>query len=292
MKKKDYSNISYIVPAFNAVPFLKRSVNSILINIEPNDDVVIVDDGSTDKTLEVANRLASKHPQIKVYSHPYNLGGGFARNTAVQRANNELIFCLDADNVLVEGSIKKLKECLISSGNDVASFQKIEFFKKTIKKTTHNWTFEKAEYTLEDVLSTPYVPGASGNYLFTKRSWQNVGGYPMDVKNLDAWGFGFRLAAHGYSTSVLPNSYYYHAYGHESYWIRGNKELSSSLRALQVIIPYLELLSPRDINYIFTKKRNNWFENIGSRKIGLKPNNSSKLQPFRKILNEKLYRKI
>lgn len=62
---------------------------------------------------------------------------------------------------------------------------------------------------------------------------------------------------------VMPDSYYYHRYGHESYWARDSKKGKISLTALQIIIPYSDLLSEQDVNFIMSKNgRTTWFENL------------------------------
>ena len=144
-------------------------------------------------------------------------------------SKNELIFCLDSDNILELNSIRPLKEYLLSNNLDCVAFQEIKYFIRHPEVLSHYWMFNVISYKLEDFLSDPYVPGASGNYLYTKQSWINAGGYPEFAKALDTWGFGFRQVATGTKISVFPNSYYYHRYGYYSYWVRFVKEKYASL---------------------------------------------------------------
>lgn len=265
-------HISFIVPAYNCALTIAESLDSIINgNIESGDEIVIVDDGSTDDTKDIVDRYACQFDFIKVVSHSRNKGGAAARNTAVESARNELIFCLDSDNVLVEGSIDKLKRHLIDRSADIASFQELRYFKDIITCVTHRWVFKHGQIAFEDCLAGFVVPIASGNYLFTKESWLRAGGYPEFSGALDAWGFGFRQMATGSKMVTLPDSFYFHRHGHESYWVRNSRNENTSLTATQIIIPHIDQIADRDIKYILgAEGRNVWFELLDKRPLRFK----------------------
>jgi len=251
--------ISFFIPVYNYEKYIKESVASIMDgNFEDGDELIIVNDGSTDNTAQTLEELKVKYPEIKIVTHNENKGGAVARNTAIKNAKHETLFCLDADNVLVSGSIKKLKQFMVDSGADVASFQELHYFNK--EGFTGKRRF-KEEITLKDYLCTTEVPGVSGNYMFTKSSWSKAGGYP-EGNWLDTWGFGFRQAMAGFKIMVMPNSFYYHRHGHNSYWKREYKKGKVSLEALKILIPFLDLIDRRDVNYIMGKGRYVWFEKL------------------------------
>jgi glycosyltransferase involved in cell wall biosynthesis len=240
-------------------------------NLESGDEIVICNDGSTDDTGTMLEGLQQKFPILKVVKHLRNKGGGAARNTAIENTNNPFLFCLDSDNLLAPGSIKKLKEFMISSGTDVAAFQELHYFMKNIDNITHKWIFNPGMTTLADCLSGSITPIASGNYMFTKDSWCRAGGYPEFAGALDAWGFGFRQLATGSSIAIMPDLHYYHRYGHESYWIRDLKKGKVSLTATQILIPFLDLIDEKDVNFLMGEKgRYTWFKNLKKRHIRLK----------------------
>jgi glycosyltransferase involved in cell wall biosynthesis len=290
-------NISFIIPAYNCANTIQEATASILkTNFTKGDEVVIVDDASTDQTYKIAKQITEKHSNIKVQQHLFNQGGGAARNTAVDHAQNTLIFCLDADNILAPGSIKKLKDHFLTSGADIASFEKLLYFKDSIKKITHTWKFPQKTTTIAGSLSHIKIPGASGNYLFTKSSWQETLGYPEFAGALDTWGFYIRQLVNGAKVVILPSSYYYHRFGHNSYWVREFKRKNTSLTALQIIIPFIDLIDEKSIDYMFSKKgRLCWFDNREKKPIKLrevKPKRQSKsnnlIQNFRKVFANKI----
>jgi len=267
--QKKKINISFFIPAFNCSSTITESVNSITNNnISDGDKIIIVNDGSTDNTEKVINDLAVKHPYIKIINHKRNRGGAAARNTAIENSQHNLLFCLDSDNVLAPNSISPLKKFLIENGADCAAFQKIYFFKDDINTIHKKISFISGLITIEYCLGKSLTPPSSGNYLFTKESWKKAGGYPEFANALDTWGFGIQQLFSGAKMHTLPDTFYFHRRGHESYFIREDKKRKTSLTALQILIPYLLLLSKRSENYIMSRRgRYTWFENLDKKPL-------------------------
>jgi len=216
-------NVSFFIPAYNCATTIEESVDSIMDgNFREGDELIICNDGSTDNTVEVLEQLKQKYPVIQIVHHRRNKGGGAARNTAIEHTNNPLLFCLDSDNVLAPESVPRLKDFLVASGADAAAFQELHYFNRDINNISHKWKFKEGIITLADCLAGPVVPGASGNYMFIRDSWLQAKGYP-EFTFLDTWGFGFRQLATGAKMVVMPESFYFHRYGHYSYWVREAK---------------------------------------------------------------------
>jgi len=253
------------MPAYNCETTVEESILSIFnTNFESTiDELIVVNDCSTDGTLTILNKLKEKYPQLTILTNPRNKGGASTRNIAIENTRNELLFCLDSDNVLAEGSIKKMKQTLQEKKADIVVFQEIHFFQTTTDKITHTWRFDNVRWDIAYMLSHSHNPPASGNYMFTKSSWLKANGYPEFAKALDTWGFGVRQLFSGAEMVVCEDSFYYHRHGHESYWKRENNKGKTSLTALQVLIPYFDFIKDSSINYIMSKSnRYNWFENI------------------------------
>ena len=86
-------SISVIIPVFNGEEFLERAIQSVLDQDLQPDELIVVDDGSTDQTASIARR----YPKIK-YIYQANQGPPAARNHGLEKAKGELIAFLDADD--------------------------------------------------------------------------------------------------------------------------------------------------------------------------------------------------
>ncbi|HWD90007.1 MAG TPA: glycosyltransferase family 2 protein [Mucilaginibacter sp.] len=268
-------DISFFIPAYNCASTIEESVDSIMTsNFGPGDELIITNDCSTDTTGDILAAIQKKYPGIKIITHSRNKGGGAARNTCIENSRNEFFFCLDSDNALEKNSIAPLKQYLLDNQADVAVFQHLYYFSSGIDKIDNIWSLPSGIFTSQDCLSRIFSPGASGNYLFTKESWQAAGGYPEYAGALDTWGFGLRQLMTGSKMIVLADSYYYHRLLKDSYYLRDAwaRRKSVSLRALQLIIPFFDEIEDESIDYIFSKRgRYSWFENLEKHPIKVSP---------------------
>lgn len=266
--------ITFFMPAYNCARTVVESVESIIAtNKREMDELVIVDDGSTDGTRTVLEDLSKRTPGLRLIFHPRNRGGSAARNTACEAASNQLLFCLDSDNLLAPSSIKPLLDAMINSGCDAAAFEQVRYFNEMEAPGSKlTWKFKRGVNRFDDYLSVQFAPGASGNYLFSRESWIRAGTYPESAGALDTWGFGLRQVATGSTIYVLPDSYYNHRYGHDSYSVRWAAGKNYSLIALSLLIPFLDQIDTGDIDYLFSKRgRLMWLTRLEQRPIRVIP---------------------
>jgi glycosyltransferase involved in cell wall biosynthesis len=98
MAKSDPPLISVCMPVYNAERYVAQAIESILNQTLGDFEFLILDDGSTDGSLEVLRRYAGRDPRIRLTSRP-NKGLGATRNELVDQARGEFLACMDADDV-------------------------------------------------------------------------------------------------------------------------------------------------------------------------------------------------
>ena len=98
--------VSVIVPLYNAAPFIGEALDSIVSSTYRPLEIVVVDDGSTDNSLAVAQAYAKQHQEVKVF-HQENAGVSAARNKAIREAKGEWILPVDGDDKISPTYIEK-----------------------------------------------------------------------------------------------------------------------------------------------------------------------------------------
>lgn len=98
------SKISIIVPVYNSEKYIQRCIDSVTNQNPTNCQVILIDDGSTDCSLEIMKKASEEHRYIEVI-HQENQGVSMARNTGLKKADGEWIYFLDSDDELVPGAI-------------------------------------------------------------------------------------------------------------------------------------------------------------------------------------------
>lgn len=113
---------SIILPAYNAELFLARTLTSIFSQDFSDYELLLVNDGSTDNTLDICREFAAVYPQVKVIDKK-NEGVAVARNAALQAAQGKYILFVDADDIFYPQTFKKIYERLLESDVDYLRYE-------------------------------------------------------------------------------------------------------------------------------------------------------------------------
>ena len=111
--------ISVVVPVYNVEQYLEKCVNSIINQTYKNLEIILVDDGATDKSGKLCDELAKLDNRIMAY-HKKNGGLSDARNYGVERATGDYIGFVDGDDYIDAEMYEKLYEAIKKENVDVA----------------------------------------------------------------------------------------------------------------------------------------------------------------------------
>lgn len=118
--------LSIVVPAYNAELFLEECVSSFGLDENPDVEAIVVDDGSTDDTPGICDRLASRSANVKVI-HRDNGGLPSARNAGCLRAEGNWIWFVDSDDVIAPYALDVLRKCTLATECDAVQIQFLRF---------------------------------------------------------------------------------------------------------------------------------------------------------------------
>ena len=107
--------VSIIVPVYNRENVLEECINSVFAQTYQDFEVILIDDGSVDNTLNICNNLIEKDKRVKLITGEHG-GVSNARNKGIDAAKGEYIFFLDSDDVIHPLLLEKLTSALESTG--------------------------------------------------------------------------------------------------------------------------------------------------------------------------------
>jgi len=189
--------ISVIVPCFNAEPYLRDTLRSAQLQEYTSLEIIVVDDGSTDRSAEIVER---EFPGIRLVRTPQR-GPGAARNLGTKLSRGQFVQYLDADDLLCPGKLRRQVEALEGSGADVAygDWQRLE---PRVTGGCAPGAIVKRRLTRPeiDLFTDFWCPPAA--YLFRRDTVERIGGWNERLKIIQDARFALDCALHG-ATFVL-----------------------------------------------------------------------------------------
>lgn len=195
--------VSVIIPCYNYAVFLTEAVESVIAQTYPLFEIIIVNDGSTDHTVEICNTLLEKHPHIPItVMHQPNSGDpAVARNMGITHAKGQYVLCLDADD--------KLNPDFLAACIETFTYNpRISIVYPCLQEFGGQQSFwGETPYDFQLLLHWNYIPTAS---MFYKHVWQNVGGIKTDVIICEDWDFWISSGELGYFGKQTNQAILYH----------------------------------------------------------------------------------
>ena len=193
-----------IIPVHNRAQMLEECVASVLEQSHPSVEIIIVDDGSTDETTDVAHRLAKQSPSIHLVRRQNRSGPGAARETGRLRATGELIKYLDSDDILLPDCLRLQVDALQRDAEAGAAYGWTRFRRSdlTVDPNPLKGTGTVHRYMFPEMLrwrwwSTP-------NPLWRRVVIDRAGPWANLVREED-WEYDARIASFGTKLAYVPD---------------------------------------------------------------------------------------
>jgi glycosyltransferase involved in cell wall biosynthesis len=121
--------VSIIIPVYNRASLLAETLDSIVDQSYKNFECILVDDGSTDNSIEIANIYTSKDKRFKVFSRPSNIkkGANACRNIGFLKSSGTFIHWFDSDDIMQPQMLEHKINSLLSNNADVVVCRKAQF---------------------------------------------------------------------------------------------------------------------------------------------------------------------
>jgi glycosyltransferase involved in cell wall biosynthesis len=186
--------ISVVIPAYNEERFLKKTLLSLQKQTYPNFEVIVVDNGSTDKTADIA-----KAHGARVISEPQK-GVARARQTGFLASSGELIAMTDADTIVPPDWLKRItehfsKDKKIIGLTGVYYFYSGSIFSRLTVKILWSWFGQIVWQIIALAGQRPFLTGS--NCAVRKEVFLACGGFNTKLAALEDWDLGIRLRQFG-----------------------------------------------------------------------------------------------
>lgn len=159
--------LSIIIPCFNSEATLEATLESVLNQKYQNWEAIIINDGSIDRTEEIALKWVSRDSRFKYFAKQ-NEGLGKTRNYGISKSNGSYILPLDSDNQLKEDFASSAITVFEKDSSTGVVYGDAEYF----GERTGSWNVE--DFDLQKMLLNNYIDACA---IYKKKIWEQVGGY-------------------------------------------------------------------------------------------------------------------
>lgn len=213
----DNVKVSIIIPAYNVEKYILKCINSLLEQTEKEIEIIVVDDGSKDKTNLIVKEIIKKHANI-VLIEQENKGVSAARNAGLQNAKGKYTMFIDADDWLEKDAIENLYKTAETESYELIRFEKV--IELPYKRVASNPIFEEENITPQDLqkkfLEVGSLNSVCLNFTLSKLIQDNKIVFNDNLKFAEDMIFILDLITNAKKVKYLPNAYYHYEYNFDN----------------------------------------------------------------------------
>lgn len=194
-----YPMISVIIPAYNSAKTIKATIDSVLNQTFNNFELIVINDGSTDATLDIISQIQDY--RIKIFSFD-NAGGNVSRNRGLHQAVGEFVSFLDADDIWTPDKLASQLKALQTNTDAKVAYSWTDYIDENGKFLVAGNHITVNGDVYERLLVSNFLENGS-NPLIYREALVELGGFDESLKAAQDWNMWLRLAAK-YSFICVP----------------------------------------------------------------------------------------
>jgi glycosyltransferase involved in cell wall biosynthesis len=237
--------VSVVVPTFNVEEYLEECIDSILSQSFDEFEIIIVDNGSTDNTCEIARNYSRSYENVSFYEHPEG-GVGGARNFGISKSSSDYLMFVDGDDLLAIDALENLyKKVSENPGIDVVVGNLVKYFKDNIGDFPEFTLIHKREMVINSIKEFHLLIKSQTptNKLFRKKHLEECGiSFPENIVHEDLYFTTITLLNAKKIAIIKDTVYYYRKFEQESITSKDDEVyyFQDRLKILDMIDEYLE----------------------------------------------------
>lgn len=293
---------SIIIPAYNCETYIGECIKSIQSQVYKKWELIIVNDGSKDRTYDVCKCFSINDDRIKIVSQS-NSGPSSARNKGLELSNGEYCLFVDSDDYLESNALTLLRDSLVNGDKDIIFFGYFhEYYKKKQLISSSTRKFKNNNFTDNQQFKSYFLEMAKNsminqvwNKCYNRAFIKNINAtFPKNIKYTEDLIFNLILYKHAQYVEIIDYPLY-HYINHQE-----NSSLASSFdinrindlkEVYKIVFNTIETWCPLNMNYF----KNNFVHEVSVFIISLfnsncQLSNKEKLVIIRNVVNDLVVR--
>ncbi|NJN58320.1 MAG: glycosyltransferase [Leptolyngbyaceae cyanobacterium SL_5_9] len=241
--------ISVVIPVYNGEKTIKETVDSALSQTFSDLELIVINDGSQDSTLDILSDISD--PRLKVFSYS-NAGLAASRNRGIEQASGKYIAFLDADDLWTADKLEAQLNALWANPQASVAYSWTDWIDESNQFLRSGGHIVANGQVYTKLLIRNFVENGS-NPLICKQALDTVGGFDDSVPGVEDWDMWLRLAAH-YEFVTVPSPQILYRISANSMSTNVWKMEKSSLRVVERAFAEASLSSELDSSTALKRK--------------------------------------
>lgn len=200
---------SIIIPCYNQAHFLPDCLESLLQQSFSDWEAIVINDGSTDATSEVAKSYENRDVKIKLVEKE-NGGLSSARNFGIQSAQGNRLIFLDADDYLYPNCLFEISKLLVQDSDEVLIQYGYSYVTEDISSVLHTFLPSEQKNIIPQIFSA--VLGPCHSICISKKLCDSIGFFDESLRSVEDWDFWLRAAKAGATQKAIKMPLVYYRY--------------------------------------------------------------------------------
>lgn len=187
--------VSIVIPTYNRAHTIQKAIDSLLTQTWQDFEIIIIDDGSEDNTLQIIDDIREKDPRIRYFRQTHRKGANAARNRGVREAKGKYIAFQDSDDQWLPNKLSVQMDAILTTGIQAAF---TAFWRIRGRKRTH---IPKKNRQIKSGIHSFHEELLKGNFItlptfvVEKGLFRQAGGFDEDLSRLQDWEMFLRLSS-------------------------------------------------------------------------------------------------
>jgi glycosyltransferase involved in cell wall biosynthesis len=233
--------ISVVIPAYNCASTIEETIKSVQQQTFIDFEIIVIDDGSQDNTLESVKNLTKIEPRLKVFAYE-NGGAAIARNRGINHAVGKFIAFLDADDLWTSDKLALQLDALKNNPQAGVAYSWTNFIDEQGKFLYSGIRPVYEGNVYKELLQTNFLLNGS-SILARREAIESIGGFTIDLPRSEDWDFYLKLA-YKWPFVVVPK--YQVLYRQSLNSVSSNVE--AVMQASRVVLERAYQIAPPELN--------------------------------------------
>jgi len=197
MIKKEFPLVSVVTPSYNQGDFIRDTIESVLTQDYPNIEYIVIDGGSSDKTVDILKSYNGKFNWVS----EKDKGQSDAINKGIARSHGSIVTWLCSDDSYLPGAVLKVVEEFRRNPNVDIIYGDVYY---SDIKNKPRMLFKGRQFDLREAISTSFNPIPQASSFIKRSAWEKVGGLRESLRFIMDWDLWLRMGKDGCNLHYIP----------------------------------------------------------------------------------------